>query len=85
MNQFMTEYKPETYHISLSKSVYVRLVGSTLSLAYPINKVAKRAMWNEVKPKLLFDKVHMLDIYDCTVSLLPCGLIHRRYVLSIYI
>uniref|UniRef100_A0A1B6CIT3 SMP-LTD domain-containing protein n=2 Tax=Clastoptera arizonana TaxID=38151 RepID=A0A1B6CIT3_9HEMI len=78
MNHFTKEYKPEKYHISLTKSVHIRLVGSKLSLAYPRNKVAKRAMWNEAKPIMQFNSIHTMDIFDCKVSLLPHGLIHRR-------
>lgn len=80
MNEFSREYSPKIYHISLTESVYVRLEGSTLRLSTPRNKIPKRAMWNEPKHKLLFNRDRLFDVANCKVTLLPEGLTHRRYV-----
>lgn len=78
MNEFSREYSPKIYHISLTESVYVRLEGSTLRLSTPRSKIPKRAMWNEPKHKLLFNRDRLFDIANCRVTLLPDGLTHRR-------
>lgn len=78
MNEFSREYSPKIYHISLTESVYVRLEGSTLRVSTPRSKIPKRAMWNEPKHKLLFNRDRLFDIANCKVTLLPDGLTHRR-------
>ncbi|BES98417.1 Testis expressed 2 [Nesidiocoris tenuis] len=78
MNEYLDEYDPQTYHISQTESVYVKLVGSILRLSTPRYKIPKRAFCNEPKHKLKFTKERAFDIARCDVKLLPEGLIHKR-------
>lgn len=80
MNEYLDEYDPQTYHISQTESVYVKLVGSILRLSTPRYKIPKRAFCNEPKHKLKFTKERAFDIARCDVKLLPEGLIHKRLV-----
>jgi hypothetical protein len=81
MNEYTREYTPESYHMTLTDTVYVRLEGSRLRLSSPRSKVPKRALWNEPQYKLLFNRERLFDISNCRVELKPDGLIHRRWVL----
>jgi len=80
MNQFLYDYRPETYRLSLTISVYVRLKGSILIMSYPYYKVPKRSLYNETKPKLLFVKECMYKLSKCNITLLPQNLVNKRYV-----
>lgn len=79
MNEYNREYQPETYHITLTSTVYVRLEGSKLRLSTPRSKIPKRALWNEPRYRLLFSHERLYDIANCSIELRPDGLIHRRY------
>lgn len=78
MNQFLYDYHPETYRLSLTDSVYVKLKGSILIMSYPYYKVPKRSLFNETKPKLLFVKENMYKLSLCNVTLLPQNLVAKR-------
>ncbi|XP_027836909.2 testis-expressed protein 2 isoform X2 [Aphis gossypii] len=78
MNQFLYDYRPETYRLSLTISVYVRLKGSILIMSYPYYKVPKRSLYNETKPKLLFVKECMYKLSKCKITLLPQNLVNKR-------
>lgn len=78
MNQFLYDYRPETYRLSLTISVYVRLKGSILIMSYPYYKVPKRSLYNETKPKLLFVKECMYKLSKCNITLLPQNLVNKR-------
>ncbi|XP_050419888.1 testis-expressed protein 2 [Adelges cooleyi] len=78
MNQFLYEYRPETYRLSLTISVYSRLKGSVLIMSYPYYKVPKRSLYNQTKPKLVFIKECMYDLSRCKVGLLPNNLVNKR-------
>ncbi|VVC35698.1 Hypothetical protein CINCED_3A022835 [Cinara cedri] len=78
MNQFLYDYRPETYRLSLTVSVYVKLKGSILIMSYPYYKVHKRSLYNETKPKLLFVKECMYKLSRCNITLLPQNLVNKR-------
>ncbi|RZF48796.1 hypothetical protein LSTR_LSTR003176 [Laodelphax striatellus] len=78
INEYPQEYSPDTYHISLTETVHIRLEGSTLRLSSPSTKIPKRAYWNEPEHKKLFNRQRLYDIAGCKVQLLPVGLIHKR-------
>ncbi|XP_022188484.2 uncharacterized protein LOC111047121 isoform X2 [Nilaparvata lugens] len=78
INEFPQEYSPDTYHISLTETVHIRLEGSTLRISSPSTKIPKRAYWNEPEHKKLFNRQRLYDIAGCKVQLLPVGLIHKR-------
>ncbi|XP_046660797.1 testis-expressed protein 2 isoform X2 [Homalodisca vitripennis] len=78
MNEYGKEYRPETYHVSLTETVYVTLDGTKLKLSSPRCKVPKRSLWNEPRYKLLFNRERLYDITNCRVEIKPDNLIHRR-------
>ncbi|XP_075231326.1 testis-expressed protein 2-like isoform X2 [Lycorma delicatula] len=78
MNEFSQEYSPDSYHISLSETVHIKVEGSLLTLSNPSTKIPKRAYWNEPDHKKLFNRQRLFDIAGCKVQLLPVGLTHKR-------
>ncbi|XP_059476550.1 testis-expressed protein 2 isoform X2 [Neocloeon triangulifer] len=78
MNEFPSEYNPETYLINQTRSVFVRLDGSMLRISLTRQKVRKRAMWNEPPPRRNFYHQRIFDIAKCTIKLLPDGLARKR-------
>lgn len=78
MNELPFEYNPDTYHVNCTRSVYVRLDGTSLRLSHPKNNIPKRAMWNEVRHDPVFIRQRHLNIAGATISLLPEGLARKR-------
>ncbi|XP_036306976.1 testis-expressed protein 2 isoform X6 [Pipistrellus kuhlii] len=61
-------YDPETYHATLTHSVFVRLEGGTLRLSKPNKNISRRASYNETKPEVTYISQ---KIYDLSDSKLP--------------
>ncbi|GAB6031062.1 Tabersonine 6,7-epoxidase isoform 2, variant 2 [Chamberlinius hualienensis] len=78
MNELLSEYSPENYHLSMTESVLVRLDGCALRLSYPKSKVHKRAMWNEAIHESSFIYQRYYDLKGAKVELLPEGLARKR-------
>ncbi|XP_069685318.1 testis-expressed protein 2 isoform X2 [Periplaneta americana] len=78
MNEYRHEYNPETYHLSDTESVYVRLDGTTLRISHTKLRIPKRAMWNERTHKLKFYHQRIYSLENCTLKLLPDGLARKR-------
>lgn len=72
-------YNPEQYHVSCTKSVYVRLDGSYLRFSFSQKNIPKRAMFNEPRHDMQFIYQQHYDIADATIELLPKGLPNKRY------
>ena len=70
MNE-IAAYDPETYHATLTQSVYVRLEGSTLRLSKPNHNITRRAMHNEPKPDVSYISQKMYDLTDSKVPAPP--------------
>lgn len=68
MNE-ISNYDPETYHATLTQSVFVRLEGSIIRLSKPNHNIARRAAHNEPKPDVSFISQ---KIYDLTNSKVCC-------------
>lgn len=64
MNEIYS-YDPETYHATLTHSVYVRLEGSVLRLSKPNRNIPRRATFSEPKPDVTYISQ---KIYDLTNS-----------------
>ncbi|CAH2017094.1 unnamed protein product [Acanthoscelides obtectus] len=79
VNEYPEPYDPETYHISKTQSVFVRLQGNLLRLSHAKNKVAKRAMWNEPEIKAIFTHHRIYNLIGAEVRLLPLGLAKKRH------
>lgn len=62
-------YDPETYHATLTHSVFVRLEGCTLRLSKPNRNVARRATFNEPKPEVTYVSQKIYDLTDSKVRL----------------
>ncbi|XP_077110783.1 testis-expressed protein 2 isoform X1 [Ranitomeya variabilis] len=77
MNEIQS-YDPETYHATLTQSVYVRLEGATLRLSKPNKNVSRRATFNEAKPDVTYISQKIYDLTDCKVHLVPHSLARKR-------
>ncbi|KAG9343862.1 hypothetical protein JZ751_013246 [Albula glossodonta] len=71
-------YDPETYHATLTHSVFVRLEGSTLRLSKPNRNIARRATFNEPKPDMSFVSQKIYDLTDSKIYLVPQSLARKR-------
>nr|CAH7739256.1 unnamed protein product [Callosobruchus chinensis] len=86
VNEYPERYDPQSYHISKTQSVWVRLQGNLLRLSHAKNqKVAKRAMWNEPttasdgKAPTAFTHHRIYNMIGAKVTLLPVGLAKKRH------
>lgn len=77
MNEIQN-YNPETYHATLTHSVFVRLEGSTLRISKPNKNIARRASYNESKPEVMYISQKIYDLTDSKVSLVPQSLARKR-------
>ncbi|KAJ8264093.1 hypothetical protein GJAV_G00145070 [Gymnothorax javanicus] len=77
MNEIQN-YDPETYHATLTHSVFVRLEGSTLRLSKPSRNIARRATFNEPKPDVTYISQKIYDLTDSKIYLVPESLARKR-------
>ncbi|XP_061580700.1 testis-expressed protein 2-like [Cololabis saira] len=77
MNEIMN-YDPETYHATLTHSVYVRLEGPIIRLSKPNHNVARRAAHNEPKPDVTYVSQKIYDLTNSKVYLVPQSLARKR-------
>ncbi|XP_072240283.1 testis-expressed protein 2-like isoform X2 [Leuresthes tenuis] len=77
MNE-ISNYDPETYHATLTQSVYVRLEGSVIRLSKPNRNIARRAVHNEPKPEVTYISQKIYDLTNCKVCLVPQSLARKR-------
>ncbi|XP_024297718.1 testis-expressed protein 2-like isoform X1 [Oncorhynchus tshawytscha] len=77
MNEIVN-YDPETYHATLTHSVYVRLEGSILRLSKPNHNIARRATHNESKPDVSYISQKIYDLTDSKIFLVPQNLARKR-------
>ncbi|XP_062976070.1 testis-expressed protein 2 [Elgaria multicarinata webbii] len=71
-------YDPETYHATLTHSVFVRLEGSTLRLSKPNKNISRRAIYNEAKPEVIYISQKIYDLTDSKIHLVPKSLARKR-------
>ncbi|XP_078096214.1 testis-expressed protein 2 [Mustelus asterias] len=71
-------YDPETYHPSLTFSVYVTLEGTVLKLSYPRTNISRRATFDEGKHDMAFISHRSCDLAASKVFLVPPGLAKKR-------
>ncbi|XP_066472902.1 testis-expressed protein 2 isoform X2 [Tiliqua scincoides] len=71
-------YDPETYHATLTHSVFVRLEGSTLRLSKPNKNISRRAVYNEPKPEVMYISQKIFDLVDSKIHLVPKSLARKR-------
>ncbi|KAM3624437.1 uncharacterized protein V6R79_023384 [Siganus canaliculatus] len=77
MNE-ISNYDPETYHATLTHSVFVRLEGSIIRLSKPNHNVARRASHNEPKPDVTYISQKIYDLNNSKVYLVPQSLARKR-------
>lgn len=77
MNE-ISSYDPETYHATLTHSVYVRLEGSTLRLSKPNRNISRRASFNEPKPDVTYVSQKIYDLTASKIHLVPQSLARKR-------
>ncbi|KAM9345780.1 testis-expressed protein 2-like [Symphorus nematophorus] len=71
-------YDPETFHPSITHSVYVTLEGSRLRLAHPRANIPRWAGFDETSHETSFLRSRSYQLANCKVSLLPSGLARKR-------
>ncbi|TNN66133.1 Testis-expressed sequence 2 protein [Liparis tanakae] len=71
-------YDPETFHPSITHSVYVTLEGSQLRLAYPRTNIPRWASFDETSHEAVFLRSRSYTLANSKVSLLPPGLARKR-------
>ncbi|KAK7081004.1 hypothetical protein SK128_010573 [Halocaridina rubra] len=81
MNELQGEYSPDSYHVSLTHSVMMRLQGSKLQIDHLRGKVPKHARLKEEIRNYSFTHHREYDISGCEVVLLPRNL-PRRWLWS---
>lgn len=77
MNEIYS-YDPETYHATLTHSVFVRLEGGTLRLSKPNKNISRRASYNETKPEVTYISQKIYDLSDSKIYLVPKSLARKR-------
>ncbi|XP_034543805.1 testis-expressed protein 2-like [Notolabrus celidotus] len=77
MNEILN-YDPETYHATLTQSVFVRLEGSIIRLSKPNHNIARRATHNEPKPDVNYISQKIYDLTNSKVYLMPPSLARKR-------
>lgn len=77
MNEIYS-YDPETYHATLTHSVYVRLEGSVLRLSKPNRNIPRRATFNELKPDVSYVSQKIYDLTNSKIYLVPHSLARKR-------
>ncbi|XP_061535982.1 testis-expressed protein 2-like [Phycodurus eques] len=77
MNE-ITNYDPETYHATLTHSVFVRLEGSIIRLSKPNHNIARRAIHSEPKPDVTYISQKIYDLTNSKVHLVPRSLARKR-------
>ncbi|XP_078081934.1 testis-expressed protein 2 [Mustelus asterias] len=71
-------YDPETYHATLTHSVFTRLEGTVLRLSKPNKNISRRASFNEAKTTATYISQKIYDLSDSKVHLVPKGLARKR-------
>nr|XP_040048022.1 testis-expressed protein 2-like isoform X2 [Gasterosteus aculeatus aculeatus] len=72
-------YDPETFHPSVTHSVYVTLEGGQLRLAYPTTNIPRWAAFDDTpRHEAVFLRSRTYSLANCKVSLLPPGLARKR-------
>ncbi|KAG8129300.1 putative Testis-expressed sequence 2 protein [Naja naja] len=77
MNEIYS-YDPETYHATLTHSIFVRLEGSILRLSKPNKNISRRAFYNETKPEVTYISQKIYDLTDSKIYLVPKSLARKR-------
>ncbi|XP_041788960.1 testis-expressed protein 2-like isoform X2 [Chelmon rostratus] len=77
MNE-ISNYDPETYHATLTYSVFIRLEGSIIRLSKPNHNIARRATHNEPKPDVTYISQKIYDLTNSKVHLVPQSLARKR-------
>ncbi|KAK3863190.1 hypothetical protein Pcinc_031009 [Petrolisthes cinctipes] len=81
VNELEGEYSPDSYHVSHTHSVFIRLQGSKLKIDHPRGKVPKHVRHKEEIRNTGFTQHREYDIAGCQVLLLPRNL-PRRWLWS---
>ncbi|XP_039972725.1 testis-expressed protein 2-like isoform X2 [Xiphias gladius] len=71
-------YNPETFHPSVTQSVYVTLEGTRVHLAHPRAAIPRWAAFDETPREAVFLRSRTYQLANCKVSLLPPGLARKR-------
>lgn len=80
MNE-INNYDPTNYHISMTRSVFVKLDGSKLSISSTNARIPKRSMWNEQpidRKSITFTKRCCYDLLGAHLEMCPKGLARKR-------
>lgn len=81
MNEILA-YDPANFHISMTKSVYIKLDGSIIRISNTNARILKRSMYNEklIDKKLLtFTRHRIYNLLNCRIEMCPKGLARKRH------
>ncbi|KAL7989624.1 hypothetical protein Chor_012290 [Crotalus horridus] len=71
-------YDPETYHATLTHSIFVRLEGNILRLSKPNKNISRRTFYNETKPEVTYISQKIYDLTESKIYLVPKSLARKR-------
>lgn len=81
MNEIQA-YDPANFHISMTKSVYIKLDGSIIRISNTNARILKRSMYNEklIDKKLItFTRHRIYNLLNCRIEMCPKGLARKRH------
>lgn len=81
MNEIQA-YDPANFHISMTKSVYIKLDGSIIRISNTNSRILKRSMYNEklIDKKLItFTRHRIYNLLNCRIEMCPKGLARKRH------
>lgn len=81
MNEIQA-YDPANFHISMTKSVYIKLDGSIIRISNTNARILKRSMYNEKlidKSLITFTRHRVYNLLNCRIEMCPKGLARKRH------
>lgn len=81
MNE-INNYDPSNFHVSMTRTVHIKLDGAILKISNTKSRIPKRSMWNEKeidKKKITFTQHRTYNLIDCRIEMCPTGLARKRY------
>lgn len=81
MNE-INNYDPSNFHISMTRTIFLKLDGCNLRISNSNSRVPKRSMWNETpieKKNIVFTQHRNYNLRDCRVEMCPTGLARKRH------
>lgn len=71
-------YDPETYHVTLTRSVFVRLDGGILRLSKLNKNISRMASYHETKPEVTYINQKIYDLSESKIYLVSKSLVQKQ-------